>query len=258
MLKELSKVLNIKWTICIIIFIIIVPIIINYFLLTWRFTGIWFIPGVQGNYDDWLGYFSNYSGGIIGGIVAFLIAWSQIKSQAKEKEIEAINAERKTLLKVQYELKKIKYEFDSLKMAEIEDETVIIPQVSLDIRELNPTNWADLGELRNAELFFELMEIEDFYKQFRKDLLNDIFDLEITKGRIEDQLNNHFSSNDKRNWKLEEESIRIGNTLLVLKRSREYYWVQFREKRDKINEISENLEREIIKINEEIGPLSIN
>lgn len=61
------------------ILVIGVPITINYLLLWWHF------PGVTGDYGDWLGFFSNYSGGIIGGIVAFVIAKYQIENEKQER-----------------------------------------------------------------------------------------------------------------------------------------------------------------------------
>jgi hypothetical protein len=79
MFKDLFRVIKEKKFL---ILVFGVPIIINYLLLTWHF------PGVQGNYNDWLGFFSNYSGGIIGAIGAYFVAIHQIK---KQKEIDDVN-----------------------------------------------------------------------------------------------------------------------------------------------------------------------
>jgi hypothetical protein len=61
--------------ISLILLTISIPILINYLLLTWK------APGVYGNADSWLGFLANYSGGIIGGVVAYIVANSQIRTQ---------------------------------------------------------------------------------------------------------------------------------------------------------------------------------
>lgn len=56
-----------------------------------------FIPSFGfsfGNALDWLGFFGNYSGGIIGGIVAYIIASSQIKAQNDAVEKTNIESSR--------------------------------------------------------------------------------------------------------------------------------------------------------------------
>jgi hypothetical protein len=60
-----------------------------------------FIPSFGTSYGealDWLGFFGNYSGGIIGGIVAFLIASSQIKTQNEEVEKNNIESSRSYII----------------------------------------------------------------------------------------------------------------------------------------------------------------
>jgi hypothetical protein len=47
---------------------------------------------------DWLGFFGNYSGGIIGGIVAYIIASSQIKAQNDEIEKNNIESSRSYII----------------------------------------------------------------------------------------------------------------------------------------------------------------
>jgi hypothetical protein len=48
--------------------------------------------------DTWLGFFGNYSGGIIGGIVAFIIASSQIKAQNEEQTKSDIENSRSYII----------------------------------------------------------------------------------------------------------------------------------------------------------------
>ncbi|OQM47524.1 hypothetical protein B6A27_00320 [Anoxybacillus sp. UARK-01] len=58
-----------------IVLVVAVPIAINYFLMTWK------APFLQGDSSDWLGFLSNYSGGIIGGIVALKVAREQTRNE---------------------------------------------------------------------------------------------------------------------------------------------------------------------------------
>lgn len=71
---------------CILVFV--VPILINYLLMTW---GAW---KVYGSPDSWLGFLANYSGGIIGGVVAYYIANSQIKQELDFNRQQSIEADR--------------------------------------------------------------------------------------------------------------------------------------------------------------------
>lgn len=71
---------------------ILVPILINYFLLTWHF------PGVQGETGEWLGFFANYSGGIIGVLGAYFIAVKQTNHQKEIAEKNEIEENRSFIL----------------------------------------------------------------------------------------------------------------------------------------------------------------
>lgn len=62
--------------------VIAVPIAINYFLMTWK------APFLQGDSSDWMGFLSNYSGGIIGGIVSLIIAREQTRSERERRKEE--------------------------------------------------------------------------------------------------------------------------------------------------------------------------
>jgi hypothetical protein len=68
--------------------IISVPILINYLLMTWG------APFVFGTPDSWLGFLANYSGGIIGGIVAYIAANTQVKQQIENERNKMIESNR--------------------------------------------------------------------------------------------------------------------------------------------------------------------
>jgi hypothetical protein len=61
------------------------PVFLNFFVFEYP------NPKTNGTLGDWMGFFSNYSGGIIGGIVAYVIAKQQtdaIKEDKKSEEVE--------------------------------------------------------------------------------------------------------------------------------------------------------------------------
>ncbi|WP_338449629.1 hypothetical protein R4Z09_26215 [Niallia oryzisoli] len=79
-----------KWKI--IVWILIAPIVVNILM---------FLPSFGTSFGeplDWLGFFGNYSGGIIGGIVAYIIASGQIKVQNKENEKNNIESSRSYII----------------------------------------------------------------------------------------------------------------------------------------------------------------
>lgn len=69
------------------------------------------IPGGKwtiGDESSWVGFFGNYSGGIIGGIVAFFIANSQVRQEQKARLKDKEDQERETLQKREEQEKYIK------------------------------------------------------------------------------------------------------------------------------------------------------
>lgn len=69
------------------------------------------IPGgalTIGDENSWVGFFGNYSGGIIGGIVAFFIANSQVRQEQKARLKDKEEQEREMLKKREEQEKYIK------------------------------------------------------------------------------------------------------------------------------------------------------
>lgn len=84
--------LDIKTTVLIIFITFFAPVFINCLM---------FIPSfglAAVNTEGWLGFFSNYSGGIIGGFVAFIIASRQIKAQNDENNKNEIENSRSYII----------------------------------------------------------------------------------------------------------------------------------------------------------------
>lgn len=98
-MKLISTIIKKYWILLIIAFII--PIILGQILR---------IPfghlTIAGE-GDWVGFFGNYSGGIIGGIVAFIVATHEIKNQREQEIIRNLSKELPVLTGIEIECNKI-------------------------------------------------------------------------------------------------------------------------------------------------------
>ncbi|MGO4348139.1 hypothetical protein AB4Z45_21845 [Paenibacillus sp. MCAF9] len=109
MIKNTTKFVNNNPVTSMIILVLLVPLFLNYILFSWK------MPGLSGNLSDWMGFLSNYSGGIIGGVVALIITRVQINSQKEENRINREIAQLPHLTKIKLEIIKIKENLISIK-----------------------------------------------------------------------------------------------------------------------------------------------
>ncbi|RSL29962.1 hypothetical protein D7Z54_28495 [Salibacterium salarium] len=98
MKKVFNVLIEYKW---IIFLVIIFPILLSQFIRLPL--GHWTI----GNEGSWVSFLGNYSGGVLGGIIAFLVARDQIKKQQKQYLIENLGKELPILTGVELECKKV-------------------------------------------------------------------------------------------------------------------------------------------------------
>ncbi|WP_235289810.1 hypothetical protein [Paenibacillus tarimensis] len=89
--------------------ICLLPVALNYILFSWK------MPGLVGDLNSWMGFISNYSGGIIGGIVAFIITKSQIQAQKEENKINRMIDQLPYVTKLRFEINKLKENLNSIK-----------------------------------------------------------------------------------------------------------------------------------------------
>lgn len=69
-----------------VIILVVLPIIVNILVTT---------PGPVETDNDWIGFFGSYFGSILGGLIAFYVAWIQIEAHRKsesKKELESNRA----------------------------------------------------------------------------------------------------------------------------------------------------------------------
>src|SRR5690625_297551 len=98
-MKEISRFVNEYWIV--ILGTLLIPIILGQVL---RVPLGYLTIGEEG---DWVSFFGNYSGGIIGGIVAFLVARNQIEKQNNKEAIRNLSKELPILMGIELECKKI-------------------------------------------------------------------------------------------------------------------------------------------------------
>lgn len=177
--KLINNIKKYKW-VYILLAIPAVPILINFLLLTWRF------PGVKGNYDDWLGFLSNYSGGIIGGIVAFVVANHQVKKQMEEQikneeEIKYIN-QLPSLINLVFELEEMKTSIiNARKMRRVlqENNATQSQQINAkyDMKKINMNNWEGVANIQDVDFQRSLLTLRNEYCKIVEILTGSIADL---------------------------------------------------------------------------------
>lgn len=210
----------------------LVPIFINYVLLTWHF------PGVQNK--DWLGFLSNYSGGIIGGIVAFLVANHQVKIQMEEQikneeEVKYIN-QLPTLINVKFELKKmrtnienvysLRYDLDEVneKYAELEEFDVLINMdfINYEMEFLEIENWSSIHTIQDVDFQTSLLELRNNYEKISKALsFNfDEFEVELQSSM--------YGANGAKGKMLK--SSKLIKERRIMEQAKEWAWIELKDK----------------------------
>lgn len=118
-------------------------LIITYLGTPWKYVG---------NGEDWLGFFSNYSGGFIGAIVALIVATSQGKQQKEilNEEIEAIKEENKLQFERVRQAEKEKEEYQR-KIAQIQPLIIAKYEVREIISSLQKVNFLRLKGVEHIQ-----------------------------------------------------------------------------------------------------------
>ncbi|QDS35852.1 hypothetical protein [Brevibacillus brevis] len=157
------------------------PILINYFLLTWR------APFVFGDANSWLGFLANYSGGIIGGLVAFFAAKIQMDFQKEREKLQRYLAQLPTLTKLSLELTKMKLQFEVSKdipknlPPDMPDEVKNnIHKSSLTLEPLIRERWGNLDVIQDPILLSELYKLFESYERTVEVLGFNLTELELS------------------------------------------------------------------------------
>lgn len=138
-----------------------VPIALNYLLFSWS------APGVVGDSNSWLGFLANYSGGILGGIVAYIVAKIQIDAQKIADKKKEYLGQLPTLVKVQIELDKFINAIEDVNMKKYPKEKFetnthyLAPYLKMD-----DANWSGLELIVDPKLLSNLVRIRNKYALF--------------------------------------------------------------------------------------------
>jgi hypothetical protein len=243
-------------TIC---FIIAVPIIINYFLFTWH------APFVYGDANSWLGFLANYSGGIIGGIVAFLAAKKQMDFQRERENLQRYFAQLPSLTKLSLELSKMRQQLEAVKNIpknlpkEMPDEVKkAIYKSRLTMEPLIKDRWSNLDLIQDPILLSELYKLSEAYERTVEVLAFNLDELELSikkkeieKEKLEKKLKDGKANEiEKIDYQLLCNSLRNDYiTYEVLENDKKHYWSEFDRAFNKVVEVERmvgNLIKDII------------
>lgn len=133
---------------------------------------------VYGLPSEWLSFFSNYSGGIIGGITAYIVARMQILDNKKEQEANHRKDEINILEIISLDLLDIISALDEYR--KILDKNVNVGRSIGQFPQLNKNIWLKVGILNDVSLQTELFQAQHFYNDFIDSLNKDITQLEET------------------------------------------------------------------------------
>lgn len=255
------------WAIVIISLVIFVPLVVNLLLI---------IPSPKifslNNDNAWIGFFGNYSGGIIGGIVAFLIVKIQIKNQKEnsEKEIRDIQDKEKnlriynqlpSLVKLKFLLEGIVINLNNaltlINSGEIDvgngKKIIISNQMSLKINPLNINYLDAIEKIMDVNMQIDLIKLTNFYIEFQKiamvdDQKNQIEFAEVKKELdmkliIKNKTSAMRDEIEKLNFKLKDIVIELGPSQFL----KETLWEKLKKEKylEKSKLLLEKIEKKI-------------
>ncbi|SDZ84795.1 hypothetical protein [Bacillus nitratireducens] len=178
---------------------VVVPVILNYALFTWR------APQTYGDGDTWLGFWGNYSGAFVGALVALWIARKQaveqkeiLKQQLDDQKKQELAKEARNLkviqapalLQVQHEMKRMLKELEkadelislsantfegAMKHREGKEELTLeekeqarkeAQKAEIKMKDFNSQVFSHLQSIDSLELQIKLINCFTFYDEF--------------------------------------------------------------------------------------------
>jgi len=178
------------------IFIILFPIVINYSLFTWE------APRVGGSEEGWLGFLANYSGGIIGGIVALLVARIQIKSHKKLESEKEFLAQLPALIKIEIELQNMIEQINSIVEQRLTREEFSRTSFAfISFYRFDENNWSEISTITDKSLLSALIKIKNLFKIYQSvleyDLNQSFVTIETARLQMDSLLNKERSEHEE-------------------------------------------------------------
>lgn len=143
-------------------------------------------PWTKGDIEGWISFFGNYSGGIIGGIVAYLIARYHFMEYKKNDDVKNDLAQLPVLIKLDYEiafmvnsLKSIKDVFGHKANEEGENG---FPRYKIWAYKTNEKAWDNIDRILDFKLQARLLVMKNFYLEFYESMN---FDINECESKIE-------------------------------------------------------------------------
>lgn len=172
----------------IIIIVITVPLILNFTIFKYS------TDFTNGELTDWFTFFASYSGGIVGGLVAYFVAKLQIDSNRKDAKIKQLSYELPGYIMIQIELKrwyKIVSEVNDFKVNFINESgevafnnQLVNNFLDIDI-DFKRDNWEKKWLIQDPVLLEELIVFEEMFNHTYSYLRKDFTDyIDQYKGEI--------------------------------------------------------------------------
>lgn len=153
-------------------------------------------PWTLGSSETWMGFFGNYSGGIIGGIVAYIIAKYQIERNKLLEEEKEVFEQLPILINIDLELTKLITALKSLIDITKEDREKrndSFMEYALNVYKLNENSWSSINKIKDVDLQIDLIVIKNFYTDLCNSLKFNIFYSKLKFNqimKIEEELSN--------------------------------------------------------------------
>ncbi|MHA7967610.1 hypothetical protein ACX93W_26205 [Paenibacillus sp. CAU 1782] len=129
----------------------------------------YYILSSSGDGDTWIGFFGNYSGGIIGGIFAYLIAKTQINEEKKRSEASSRVDQKNILDIIKLDLLLIVEAYDTLSKQKLNSNISLgyYPRLNSDV-------WSKVSLISDITLQTNLIQIYNIYNDVVDSLATDI------------------------------------------------------------------------------------
>ncbi|MCM3584265.1 hypothetical protein M3182_00735 [Mesobacillus maritimus] len=195
------------------IFAIIIPVLLNYLLFSWS------APKVNGSLNSWMGFLGNYSGGIIGALVAIMAARLQIEAHKKEISTQRKVQQLPTLIKIKNEIEILEENLNKLKKMgdeknmqqpsqeakEVQKHLLIqgmimeprYQELSLFIKKLREDTWTSIEKISSVNLQELIIQNYQTHSKIIDVLYTDLIRSEIRIEEVEKIIDELKAKEDK-------------------------------------------------------------
>lgn len=238
--------------------IIIIPLAFNFLIFSWR------MPGINGSSDAWISFLGNYSGGIIGGIVAYIVSRSQIKNLQETQNLSSLISQHPIFARLKIDIdiisssilqfSTIYNQIDQVSDAEVSKEQIILGAHNL--LPLNEENWRNLELIHDVNLQVELIQMKNDYTELLKafafnisDISNDIERIRFQLDKLSKKHNKTPQENNEFNRYLSEH-LKLNTDYMVNMSKKQEYWEKILNGKlqEKVEKIKYIIDEEIIRI----------